>query len=208
MSFRELVLKLVPGGRGELIDVFTTALLGIAGVLAAAAGIQVVLRLRAEEAEGRAEMLLAAPRSSARWLAANLTLATASVVIVAVVAGTAATAGLALSGVPSGPPGLLVGAALAHVPAAVVFAAAVAFAVVPRVSVALGWGFLAVGLVLGQFGELMRLPVWLQDLSPFRHTTPMPVEAFDPIAALIMTGIALAGASVAAYLFRQRDLTA
>ena len=209
-SLRELIFRLVPGGRGEIIDVFTTALLGIAGVLAAAAGIQVVLRLRAEEAEGRAELLLAAPRSSARWLAANLFLATASVVIVAAVAGTAATAGLALSGVPSGPPDLLIGAALAHVPAAVVFiaASAVAFAAVPRVSIALSWGFLAVGLVLGQFGELMRLPVWLQDLSPFRHTAAMPVETFDPIAALTMTGIALAGAGIAGYLLRQRDLAA
>ena len=208
-SLRELILRLIPGGRGELIDVFTTALLGIAGVLAAAAGIQVVLRLRAEEAEGRAELLLAAPRSAARWLAANLVLATISAVLVAVVAGTASTAGLALSGVASGPPGLLIGAAMAHVPAAIVFvaASAVAFATVPRISIPLGWGFLAVGLVLGQFGELMRLPAWLQDLSPFRHSAAMPVAAFDPASALAMTGIALAGAGIAAYLLRRRDLT-
>jgi ABC-2 type transport system permease protein len=209
-SLRELILRRVPGGRGEIIDVFTTALLGIAGVLAAAAGIQVVLRLRAEEAQGRAELLLAAPRSWVRWLAANLILAAASAVIVAVVAGTAAAAGLALSGSASGPPGLLIGAALAHVPAAVVFiaVAAVAFSLIPRASIAVGWGFLAVGLVLGQFGELMRLPAWLQDLSPFRHTAAMPVEAFDPMAALIMTGMALFGAGLAGYLLRQRDLTA
>ncbi|XAS73334.1 polyketide antibiotic transporter [Micrococcaceae bacterium Sec5.1] len=209
-SLRELIVRLVTGGRGELIDVFTTALLGIAGVLAAAAGIQVVLRLRAEEAEGRAELLLATPHSAARWLAANLILATVSAVVVAAVAGTAATVGLALSGVASGPPGLLVSAALAHVPAAVVFVAvtAVAFATIPRMSIAFGWGFLAVGLVLGQFGELMRLPAWLQDLSPFRHTAAMPIEAFDPAAALTMTGIAVAGAGLAAYLLRRRDLTA
>jgi len=209
-SLRELIVRLVPGGRGELIDVFTTALLGIAGVLAAAAGIQVVLRLRAEEAEGRAELLLATPRTSARWLAANLVLATGSAVAVAAVAGTATTVGLALSGVASGPPGLLIGAALAHVPAAVVFVAvtAVAFATVPRMSIAFGWGFLAVGLVLGEFGELLRLPVWLQDLSPFRHTAAMPVEAFDPATALAMTGLAVAGAGIAAYLLRRRDLTA
>lgn len=209
-SLRELIVRLVPGGRGELIDVFTTALLGIAGVLAAAAGIQVVLRLRAEEAEGRAELLLATPHSAARWLAANLLLSAASAVVVAAVAGTAATVGLALSGVASGPPGLLVGAALAHVPAAVVFVAvtAVAFATIPRMSIAFGWGFLAVGLVLGQFGELMRLPAWLQDLSPFRHTAAMPIEAFDPAAALTMSGIAVAGAGLAAYLLRRRDLTA
>ena len=71
-----------------------------------------------------------------------------------------------------------------------------------------GWGLLAVGLVLGQFGELLRLPAWLQDLSPFRHSAAMPVEPFDPAAALTMTGIALAGAGIAAYLLRRRDLTA
>ena len=105
---------------------------------------------------------------------------------------------------------MLIGAALAHVPSAVVFVAlaAMAFATVPRASIALGWGFLAVGLVLGQFGELMRLPAWLQDLSPFRHTAAMPVEMFDPIAALVMTGEALAGAGLAAYLLTKRDLAA
>ncbi|WP_427008166.1 ABC transporter permease [Pseudarthrobacter sp. H2] len=209
-SLRELILRLVPGSRAEIIDVFTAALLGIAGVLAAAAGIQAILRLRAEEAEGRAELLLATPRSRARWLGANLVLAATSVTVVAAVAGTAATIGLTLSGVVNGPPGLLIGAALAHVPAAAVFVAATAvlFAAVPRVSIPLGWGMLAGGLVLGQFGELLRLPAWLQDVSPFRHSAAMPVEPFDPAAALTMTAIALAGAGISAYLLRRRDLTA
>ncbi|MET4147344.1 polyketide antibiotic transporter [Arthrobacter sp. UYCo732] len=209
-SLRELIARLVPGSRAEIIDVFTAALLGIAGVLAAAAGIQAVLRLRAEEAEGRAELLLATPRSRARWLGANLVLAAASVAVVAVVAGTAATIGLSLSGMANGPPGLLVAAALAHAPAAAVFVAATAvlFAAAPRLSIPLGWGILAGGLVLGQLGELLRLPAWLQDMSPFRHSAAMPVEPFDPAAALIMTAIALAGAGIAAYLLRRRDLTA
>ncbi|MDP9696473.1 UNVERIFIED_ORG: ABC-2 type transport system permease protein [Arthrobacter globiformis] len=209
-SLRELILRLVPVSRAEIIDVFTAALLGIAGVLAAAAGIQAVLRLRAEESEGRAELLWATPRSRARWLGANLVLAAASVAVVAVVAGTAATIGLTLSGVVNVPPGLLVAAALAHVPAAAVFVAATAvfFAAVPRVSIPLGWGMLAGGLVLGQFGELLRLPAWLQDLSPFRHSAAMPVEPFDPTAAMTMTAIALAGAGVATYLLRRRDLIA
>lgn len=209
-SLRELILRLVPGSRAEIVDVFTTALLGMAGVLGAAAGIQAVLRLRAEEAEGRAELLLATPRSRARWLGANLVLAAASVTVVAVVAGTAATIGLSLSGVENGPPGLLVAAALAHAPASAVFVAATAvlFAAVPKFSIPLGWGILAGGLVLGQFGELLRLPAWLQDLSPFRHSAAMPVEPFDPAAALSMSAIALAGAAIAAYLLRRRDLTA
>jgi ABC-2 type transport system permease protein len=208
-SLRELIRRLVPGSRAEIIDVFTTALLGMAGVLAAAAGIQAVLRLRMEETEGRAELLLSAPRSRARWLSANLLLAAASAVVVAIVAGTAATIGLTLSGMVNDPPGLLVAAALAHVPAAIVFIAATAvlFAAVPRLCIPFGWGLLAGGLILGQYGELLGLPAWLQDVSPFRHSAAMPVEPFDLVPALAMSVIALAGAAAAAHLFRRRDLT-
>lgn len=209
-SLRELIGRLVLDSRAHIIDVFTTALLGIAGVLAAAAGIQAILRLRVKETEGRAELLLTAPRSRARWLGANLALAVASVVVVAITAGTAATIGLALSGTVNTPRGLLVGAALAHVPATAVFvtATAVLFAVAPRLSIPFGWGMLAGGLVLGQFGGLLGLPAWLQGVSPFRHSSAMPVEAFDPTGALTMTAIALAGAVIAVVLLRHRDLTA
>ncbi|MBT2514079.1 hypothetical protein J7E82_11200 [Arthrobacter sp. ISL-30] len=120
-SLKELIGRLVPGSRAEIIDVLITALLGIAGVLAAAAGIQAVLRLRAEEAEGRAELLLATPRSRTRWLGANLTMAAVSALAVAATAGVAAAVALALSGVGSSPAGVIVMAALAHVPGAAVF---------------------------------------------------------------------------------------
>ncbi len=66
---------------------------------------------------------------------------------------------------------------------------------------------LAVGLVLGQFGELLGLPVWLQDLSPFRHSAAMPMEPFDPTGAGMMSAIALLGAGLAAFLIGRRDLT-
>lgn len=129
--------------------------------------------------------------------------------VVAAVAGTAAAVGLALSGTGTLPEALLIGAALAHVPAAAVFlsATAVIFAVAPRLCIPLGWSLLAGGLILGQFGELLRLPSWVQDLSPFRHSAVMPVEPFDPAAALALTAVALLGAGIAAYLIRRRDLT-
>jgi ABC-2 type transport system permease protein len=206
---KELISRLVPGGQAGLIDVFITALLGVAGVFAAAAGIQAVLRMRAEEAEGRSELLLAAPVSRARWLGANVFIAAVSAAVVSGTAGTAAAIGLALSGTASGPAGFLVPAALAHVPAALVFltAASVVFASAPRLSIPLGWGMLAAGLLLGEFGELFGLPVWLQDLSPFRHSSAMPVEPFDGAGALAMAVIASAFAAVATYCIQRRDLT-
>jgi len=207
---KELISRPVPGGQAGLIDVFITALLGVAGVFAAAAGIQAVLRMRAEEAEGRSELLLTAPVSRARWLGANLFIAAASAIVVSGTAGVAAAIGLGLSGTANGPAGSLVPAALAHVPAALVFlaAASVVFASAPRLSIPLGWGMLAAGLILGEFGELFGLPSWLQDLSPFRHTSAMPVEPFDPAGALALAIIAAALAGLAAYCIQRRDLTA
>jgi ABC-2 type transport system permease protein len=206
---RELISRLVPGGQAGLIDVFVTALLGVAGVFAAAAGIQAVLRMRAEETEGRAELLLAAPRTRTRWLGANMFIAALSAVVVSGTAGAAATIGLGLSGTANGPAGTLVLAALAHVPAALVFltAASLVFASAPRLSIPLGWGMLAFGLILGEFGELFGLPLWLQDVSPFRHSSAMPVEPFDLGGALGLLVVAVTLAALSGYCLRRRGLT-
>ncbi|MHA7155397.1 ABC transporter permease [Arthrobacter sp. TMN-50] len=209
-SIEELIGRLVTGSRADIIDIFTAAILGIAGVLAAAAGIQGVLRLRAEEAEGRAELLLAVPRSRTSWLVANLLLAVFSAVVVAAVAGTAATVGFSLTGMAVPAAIGLVAASLAHVPAAAILIAApaVVFAVAPRWSVPAGWVILAGALVLGQFGELLGLPEWLQAVSPFHHSPAMPVESFEPAPALLMGFVALGGMGLASYLVGRRDLTA
>ena len=206
---RDLIARLVPGGQSGLVDVFVTALLGIAGVFAAAAGIQAVLRMRAEEAEGRAELLLSTPASRTRWLGANLLTAAVSAALVSSIAGVSAAVGLGFSGTTNGPAWSLVPAALAHLPAALVFlaVAALAFALAPRLSTVLGWGMLAAGLVLGEFGELFGLPVWLQDASPFRHSSAMPVESFNEPGALGLLAVAAAGAAAATYSLRWRDLT-
>ncbi|WP_323960965.1 polyketide antibiotic transporter [Arthrobacter sp. JZ12] len=207
---RELIGRLVPGGQAGLVDIYVTALFGIASIFAAAAGIQGVLRMRSEEAEGRAELLLSVPASRTRWFGANLLTATVSAALVSGTAGIAAAIGLSLSGSADGPNWSLVPAALAYVPAALVFlaVATLAFALFPRVSIVLSWGMLAVGVVLGEFGELLGLPAWLQDASPFRHSSAMPVEAFDGASALGLITVAVAGTALAAFFLRRRDLSA
>jgi len=209
-SLSDLIARLVPGSQADIVEVFTAALVGIAGVLAAAAGVQVLVRLRSEESGGRAELLLATPRTRGEWIGSAMLIASLSVIAVCAVTGMAAGAAIAAS---SGDAADLVrytGAALAHTPAALVFVAvtALAFAAAPRLTAALGWGLLAVGLILGQFGELLGLPGWLQDVSPYRHTSALPVEELDVPAALLLVAVAGLGGLLAAVLLRRRDLVA
>lgn len=206
----DLVAGLVPGTTADVVDIFAAALLGISGVLAGAAGVQAILRLRAEEAEGRAEVLLATPVSRVRWVGATLAVAAGSVLIVCLVTGAATGVAIAKTSGDAGEVIRFIGAALGHAPAALVLVAvtALVFAVAPRLTVPLGWGLLVIALVLGQFGELLQLPEWLQSVSPFHHSSALPVEELDVAAAAILLGVAVLGAVLASALARRRDLTA
>jgi len=207
-ALANLITRLLPGGQGEMIDVFATGILGICGTLAAAAGVQAVLRLRSEEASGAAEILLATPLSRARWMLGHVGVAIASVILVALAAGASAGIAFILAGTEWGRIPSSLAATLAHVPAALtlVGAAAIVFALAPRLAVSLGWGLLVIALVLGQFGELLSLPEWVQNISPFHHSSALPLESLDATATVIMTIAAAVGIGFAVAAFRLRDL--
>jgi ABC-2 type transport system permease protein len=205
-----IVDSVMPGAMADAVDVFTATILAVCGILAAAAGIQAVLRLHSEEVDGRAEILLAAPHSRARWVLGHAFIAAATIGVILLVAGLASGLAFVLMGqgwarVPSS-----LSATLAQIPAALtlVGVAAVLFAIVPRLAVALGWGALVVAVVLGQFGALLQLPEWVQDISPFRHTPAMPLESFDPVAATVMVAVALLALVIAAVFIERRDIPA
>lgn len=209
-TLARLIATLVPGSATNTPEVFMAAMLGFGGVFAATAGVQAVLRLRAEEVEGRAELLLATPVSRVRWVTSTVLVATVSVLIVTVLLGLSAGAMLALSSGDSTEVLRYGVAALAHAPAALVFVAitALIFAVAPSLTIGLGWGLLVVALVFGQFGDLLQLPEWLQATSPFFHSSAVPVVELDVAAAVIMLGVAVVGLAAALLALRRRDLTA
>jgi ABC-2 type transport system permease protein len=102
--------------------------------------------------------------------------------------------------------GRLVGAAVAYVPALwlLVGVSLVLFGVAPRATAA-AWGVLVACFVVGLFGQLLNLPSWVVELSPFQHVPRMPAEGFalGPIVAI--TGVAAAFIAVGAAGFRRRD---
>lgn len=205
-----LIARLAPGTNTDTGEVLVIGLLGIAGTLATASGVQALGRLRLDEAEGRAELLLSTPLARSAWLGRHLTVAVASMVLVGLVAGLAAGIGAALA---FGEPDRL-GAALEMIvvqwPAGAIFLAATAalFGFLPRATIPLGWGLLVIGLVLGQFGDLLGLPDWARDLSPFAHVPAVPVVAVDAGPLVVMGAIAVVLGVASVVGLRRRDIPA
>jgi ABC-2 type transport system permease protein len=201
----DLIDKL--GGGGDAVRTYLSLIVGLLGLVAAAYAVQAVLRARAEETAQRAEPVLAAGIGRLRWAGAHVLVAAAGSVWLLLVAGFAlgVVHGLRLGD--AGQIGTLTGAALAQVPAVWVLgalAAALAGAV-PRL-VALAWGGLAACLLLGQIGQLLSLPGWLLDVSPFQHagSAPLHSPALAPLFVLVAVALALAGIGAAG--LRRRDL--
>ena len=132
----------VAGGRATIIDQFTAAIFGMIGVIAAAAATQAMIRMRQEEANGSAELLLALPLRRTRWILDYLVVGAAASVFVLAAAVGGAIGGLARSAGTADRVASVVASAVAQLPAALLILAiaALLFAVVPRFGIGLSWG--------------------------------------------------------------------
>jgi len=205
--FRDLLVGLA-GGRGAIIDLYTATLFSLVGVLAAAAAIQAVLRARQEEAAGVAETMLSTRLGRIRWLADYLVVGLVAIALVVGAAVAGAAAGLRGSAGAGDRIDSVLQAGLAQLPAALLLLAlaAVLVALVPRLSIGLSWGFLIAAVVVGQFGDLLDLPQWLRNLSPFSHTPVVAAAEVDWSGAWWMLALAVLLAAGAAVGIRRRDL--
>ncbi|WP_238425089.1 hypothetical protein [Micromonospora parastrephiae] len=196
------------GGTSALAEAYLGGTLSLTALAAAGYGIQAALRARGEETAGRAEPLLATAVSRTRWLAAHLLFALLGPVVVLAVAGlaTGLAYGVSVGDVGGEVPRLL-GAGLAQVPAVWVLSGLAALLVgwLPRVSGA-AWAVLAVCLLLGQLGAVLKLDQWALDLSPFTHTPQVLGHDWTATPLAILTAITVALLALALTTFRSRDV--
>jgi putative exporter of polyketide antibiotics len=199
------------GGSEQMLDAYRASVIEMAGMAVAIYVVQILLRMRTEEADGRLEPVLAAAVSRPRWLIANLLNAGLGAVALLLVfaVGMGLAAGAVLGDVPAEVRALTV-AALVQLPAILVIAGAVvAFtALLPRAASALSWAFLLLSIVLGPLfaAATLQLPSWVQDISPFTHTPKLPAAELSgvPVVALVAIAAALVAAGLAT--FRHRNL--
>lgn len=200
------VLQSLGGNADDIASTLLSAVMNIVGAIAAAAGVQAVLRMREEEAAGRLETVLATPRSRVGWLAAFSLVAAATVLLVLLAAGLAGAAGFAVLGRPD-PAWLALGSAIVQAPAALALAGVAVLLVgaVPRAAVALSWGVFGVLVVIGLFGDLLQLPDGAERISPLTSVPTLPAEDWGPTVVVSLVVAALG--AVGAVAIRRRDVS-
>ncbi|WP_353828514.1 ABC transporter permease [Agromyces sp. SYSU T0242] len=201
-------LRQIAGAEASLEEAFTVAFFTMVGILAAAAGLQAVIRARQEEAHGTAEPVLATPVPRRRWLASHGATGLIAVAVVLVTSSIGALLGALASDDPAATSEDALRSALAQAPAALVYLGVglLVFVLAPRFTIAVVWALLAFGAFFGLFGEFLGLPEWLTDLSPFSHA-PVPVGGeVDWTGGFWMLGIGVAAIALSIAAMGRREL--
>lgn len=166
-----------------------------------------VHRLRSEEADGRAEIVLSTRTPRRSWQFGWLAVTAGGTVLLLLATGVGvAVADTMVSG-SMDRFGELVGATLAYLPAVAVIGglAAALHGWAPRLGMVV-WVLLAGCFVVGWLGDLLKIPASVRDLSPFNLTPRMPLEAMDWTVVAILTAVAIALLVLAALGLRRRDI--
>ncbi len=201
------------GHGAALVDAFLWLGATMCGYVITLLAILAVLRLRAEETSGNAELVLSTPVSRSRWIGSHLTIALGSTAVILMLCGV--LIGL-VHGASVNDIGHQITRALAattlQIPAVWTLAglALVAFGWFPRQAVAIGWGAF---VFLNLFGDVLGPGIGIdvaaaQRVIPF-HAVPRVLtgEPFRiaPIAGLLAVTAAFVALGVAG--FRRRDVT-
>jgi ABC-2 type transport system permease protein len=206
-GLRKILDAMASGAHGSGLQIFLVSMLGILGLMVAGFLLQVVMRVRQEEATGTAELVLSTSVSRLRWLAAFLVVGLVAAVVVLFCCGLVIAEMIAASGYGNLADDVVMGS-MAQLPAALVYLAvlSVVFAVVPRATIGVGWSMFAAGAFVSLFGQLIHLPAWFRDIAPSVHTPALPLGNADWTGAWSMLALSVLLAVAAGWILRHRDL--
>ncbi len=204
---KALAEMMAQAGGASLIDSYFSTSFKVMALIAAGFVVQAALRLRAEESAQHAESLLATPLSRRRWSAGHLFVAAAGGVLLLFGAGLSTGLSYGLGGGDMARLPGLVADALVYAPPLWVMAglAAALFGLFPRWSGA-AWAILGACFVLGFLGEVIKIPGWVIDLSPFERVPALPAARFTAEPLIVMTAVAAALTAAGLAAFQRRDV--
>ncbi|TRW79318.1 ABC transporter permease [Mycolicibacterium sp. 018/SC-01/001] len=203
---RDIVARL--GGSSAIEQAFIAVAFSMLGMIAAAFGVSLALRLHQEESSQRAETLLAGSVSRTRWLASHVVFAMGGPALALLVAGivTGLTYGVAVGDVGATLPAVL-GTAAAQLPAVWLLAgvAVALFGLAPRFA-PVAWGVLVAVVAVYLMGSLANAPRWLLDLEPFGHIPHVGTGEFTAVPLIWLLCLDAAAIALGIIGFRRRDM--
>lgn len=204
-TVKEFIEKL--GGKQGIIDAYIAVEFIFGGIIAAAYGIQAILRLRTEESEGRAEAVLATAIGRWRWSLSHVGVAVIGSAALLFVMGAGAGAARAIATRDPDQVWRVTLAGLGQLPAALVVMAVVfaLYGAAPRATVTV-WGIYAAFILIAEVGPILEVPQWVLDLSPFTHTPKLPGASWNVLPLVVLTVIATGIAAIGIIGVRRRDL--
>ena len=199
------VIESLGHSRADLAAQFTAGILVLIGMLAAAAGVQAMLRAREEEASGRAEVLLAGPISRVRWLASWGVVAVGTVLLVLAGSALAVALGTLAQGEPVGV-GDRVLQTLVQAPSALALTAVagVLVGLLPGLATIGAWSVFAASGLIGLFGGVLDLPDDVVRFSPVGSVPALPTD--DWVPTWTVAGVAVVLAVLALLAMRRREV--
>lgn len=203
------VMQQLAGGSGDITAIFYTGMMSFFGIAAAGYTLQSLLKIRAEESDGRLESLLTTAVSRPRWLWSHIFWALSGTILLLGLSGLGAGAAyIVTAGLPWVDLAGLVGATIVYIPAIIALMGFVILALgaVPRFSAALAWGGFIGCMVLGQVGAMLKLPHWVMNLSPFSHIPTVPAVPLRLLPLIILLGIGGILWATGMRAFRRRDI--
>ncbi len=176
-------------------------------IVATAYTVQAFGTLRGEETAGRLEMRLSGTLSRLRWLAAHGLVIGAGLVAIVLASSVVLAAGMAWSMGTSVNLGGVIGAGAAYLPAELVVGglALALFGLLPR-ALPVAWAALAGVAFIAFLGPGLKLPKWVQDLSPTTHIGNPPMGAVEAGQLVALGAIAVLLGVAAAVGFRRRGM--
>lgn len=194
-------------GGANLVASYFVLVMNIMGVVVAGFIVQGLLRLRSEEASGRLEMILTTAVGRTRWMVSNSIISVFGVTAIILFTGlaTGLTYGIISHDIPHQMIELTK-LALLQLPGILVVGGvvALAFGLIPRATIAVGWTYLTICLLIMYVGILLKLPTWLIETSPFSHL-PTSYSRAELWPALVLLGIAAALYIAGIASFRRRN---
>ncbi|MBR7553958.1 ABC transporter permease [Allobacillus sp. GCM10007491] len=204
----EMIEKILVQEKGySIADQFISIIMTVMAMIATIPALISMNKLYSEEKKSRLELLYAKPVSRKTMMASYLSVAVINAFVSVVLSGIGLWA--AGSMVMDNPVslGTIIGASIAYIPAMFVMIglSALLIGLKPNV-LSLTWVYLVYSFIVVYMGNLFQLDEWFSNVTPFGHVSQLPVDEFEVIPFLGLSGVVVIFVIAGLSFYSKRDI--